>query len=79
MSQSILANAAARGADVVAVACPMCHANLDGRQMQMEDQAPVPTLYFTQLMAVAQGCPEQAALERTMIDARPVLAEKGLI
>jgi heterodisulfide reductase subunit B len=79
MSRSILVNAQARGADVVAVACPMCHANLDGRQTQMEDLQPVPTLYITQLMAVAQGHPEQAALERTMVDARPVLADKGLI
>jgi heterodisulfide reductase subunit B len=79
MSRKILANARARGADVVAVACPMCHTNLDGRQAQMEDMQPMPTLYFTQLMAVAQGHPEQAALERTMVDARPVLAEKGLI
>jgi heterodisulfide reductase subunit B len=77
MSRKILANALARG--VVAVACPMCHANLDGRQTQMEDLQPMPTLYFTQLMAVAQGHPEQAALERTMVDARPLLAEKGLI
>lgn len=79
MSRKILANAQARGADVVAVACPMCHANLDGRQGQMEDLQPIPTLYFTQLMAVAQGHPKQAALERTMVDARPVLGEKGLI
>lgn len=79
MSRKILANAQARGADVVVVACPMCHANLDGRQTQMEDLQPVPTLYITQLMAVAQGHPDQAALERTMVDARPVLAGKGLI
>ena len=79
LSRSILANAQARGADVIAVACPMCHANLDGRQTQMQNIQPIPTLYFTQLMAVAQGHPEQAALERTMVDARPVLSQRGLI
>lgn len=79
LSRSILANAQARGADVIAVACPMCHANLDGRQTQMQNIQPIPTMYFTQLMAVAQGHPEQAALERTMVDARPVLSQRGLI
>lgn len=35
LSARILADARAVGADVVAVACPLCHANLDGRQHQM--------------------------------------------
>jgi len=79
MSGAILANARARGADVVAVACPLCHANLDGRQTQMEENGRLPALYFTQLMALAFGAPQDAALQRNLIDPRPRLAERGLL
>jgi heterodisulfide reductase subunit B len=79
MSGKILANARARGADVIAIACPLCHINLDGRQTQMELDESMPALFFTQLMAIAFGMPRDAALERNMIDARPLLREKGLL
>jgi len=35
LSARILADARAAGADAIVVACPLCHANLDGRQRQM--------------------------------------------
>ena len=38
MSQKILDDAKDVGADVIAVACPMCHLNLDMRQRQIEDR-----------------------------------------
>ena len=79
MSGDILRNAHARGADVVSVACPMCHANLDGRQAQIEGLEPIPTLYFTQLMAIAFGMPKDAALKYNMVDPRPLLTELGLL
>ncbi len=79
MTGGILRNAHARGADVVAVACPMCHANLDGRQAQIEGLEPIPTLYFTQLMALAFGQPKDAALKYNMVDPRPLLTELGLL
>jgi heterodisulfide reductase subunit B len=79
MTGKILENARLRNADVVAVACPLCHANLDGRQAQMVDVPKIPALYFTQLMALAFGIPSTAKLERNIIDPRPVLIEKGLL
>jgi heterodisulfide reductase subunit B len=79
MSADIIENARARGADLVSVACPMCHANIDGRQAQMDVTEPVPALYFTQLMALAFGMPEEAALKFNMVDARPLLKERGLL
>ncbi|HET7011449.1 MAG TPA: heterodisulfide reductase-related iron-sulfur binding cluster [Anaerolineales bacterium] len=79
MSKGILDNARARKADVVAVACPLCHSNLDGRQMHMGDGEPLPVLYFTQLMAVAFDLKGQAALERNLVDPRPVLTSQGLL
>ncbi|MBI4772124.1 MAG: CoB--CoM heterodisulfide reductase iron-sulfur subunit B family protein [Chloroflexi bacterium] len=94
LSARILDEARAAGADAVAVACPLCHANLDGRQHQMPHPSPlslgesgeglavgggVPVLYFTQLMALAFGLGEKAAaLAKNMVDPRPALAEKGV-
>ena len=78
LSWEILHNAKARGADLVAVACPLCHANLDGRQTQMVNAPGLPVLYFTQLAAIAFGMPEQACLDRNLIDPRPLLAERSL-
>lgn len=78
MSQEILENARARGADLIAVACPLCHLNLDGRQTQMDIEQQMPALYFTQLIALALDMSNEAALERNLIDPRPVLRQKDL-
>jgi heterodisulfide reductase subunit B len=77
MGRAVLENARARGADVVAVACPLCHSNLDTRQNKMNLEAPMPVLYITQLMALAFGLAPRAALHRNLTDPRPVLAAKG--
>ncbi len=79
MSGDILENARARGADLVAVACPLCHLNLDGRQTQMEGDERTPALYFTQLIAIALDMADGAALDRNLIDPRPLLREKDLL
>jgi heterodisulfide reductase subunit B len=79
MSRAILENARARGADLVAVACPLCHSNLDGRQMQMDTESPLPVLYFTQLMALAFDMKGNAALERNLVDPRPMLSARGVL
>lgn len=79
MTRKILKNAQARGADVIAVACPLCHLNLDGRQAQMDDAPNIPAVYFTQLMSLALGLPAEAKLDRAVIDPRPILNEKGLL
>ena len=79
LSGEILANARARGADLVAIACPLCHTNLDGRQTQMPGTERTPALYITQLMALAFGLESKAALERNLIDPRPLLRARGLL
>jgi heterodisulfide reductase subunit B len=78
LSQRIIESAQAVGADVVALACPMCHSNLDGRQFQMDGlERTIPVLYFTQLMALALGLePRAAMLNKHLVDPRPLLQER---
>ena len=77
----LIEQARAVGADCLAVACPLCHANLDGRQLQMKDlEQKMPILYFTQLMALAFGVePKTAGLHKNLVDPFPLLQEKGLV
>ena len=80
LSGSLIQNAIDQGADAIVVACPLCHMNLDARQFQMDIERPVPILYFTQLMAIALDLPPKAAaLNKNVIDPRPLLIEKGLL
>lgn len=79
LSSRLIEHAREAGAEVMVVACPLCHANLDARQFQMKLEQPLPVLYFTQLMALALGLPDKAALNKNLIDPRPVLNEKGLM
>jgi heterodisulfide reductase subunit B len=79
LSGNLIRHAQAVGADIVAVACPLCHTNLDARQFQMELDEPLPILYFTQLMALAMGLPKKAAaLHKNLVDPVPVLQAKGI-
>ncbi|HLB73403.1 MAG TPA: CoB--CoM heterodisulfide reductase iron-sulfur subunit B family protein [Sedimentisphaerales bacterium] len=59
LTKKILADAASVGADVISVGCPLCHANLDGRQTQINSKFNtkfhIPIFYFTELMGLALG------------------------
>ncbi len=84
LSGDVVQIAKENGADVLAVACPLCQANLDMYQANAEKvmgtHLGVPVLYFTQLMALAMGLPsEQLCLEKLIVDPLPLLAEKGFI
>lgn len=63
LSKKILDDAKAHGADVMVVACPMCHTNLDMRQTAMkreyEDHKEFPVLYLTELLGLALGMDER--------------------
>lgn len=75
MTQKILQNAHDCGADVIATVCPLCHVNLDARQSQIGLDFKIPVLYGTQLMALAFGLEKQAALNKNLVDPRPVLRD----
>lgn len=81
---NILGTAARRGADLVAVTCPMCEYNLGRRQQDVQlahgEFTPLPLLYFTQLLALALGLgPEECGFAAGYTDARPLLKSKGFI
>jgi heterodisulfide reductase subunit B len=78
LCNKILENARAVGANVIAVACPLCHANLDTRQVEIEAEFKtrygIPILYFTQVMGLAFGIePENLALKKHLVSPEPVL------
>ena len=83
-THEIISAARDQGADMVVVSCPLCAFNLDHRQTETRRHFPdfegLPVVYFTQLMAVAFGCPESVLkLELHHASPRPVLAAKQLI
>ncbi|MBI4713436.1 MAG: CoB--CoM heterodisulfide reductase iron-sulfur subunit B family protein [Planctomycetes bacterium] len=69
LTQKILKNAQEVGANAIAVACPLCHANLDTRQLDINAKYNtnynIPIYYFTQLMGLAFGySPKEMALHK---------------
>ncbi|MBN2198553.1 MAG: CoB--CoM heterodisulfide reductase iron-sulfur subunit B family protein [Candidatus Aminicenantes bacterium] len=80
----ILSSARRQGADLVTVSCPLCAFNLDQRQKQaallFADFEPLPVVYFTQLLALGLGCPEdRMRFDLHYVDPRPVLKKKGVL
>ena len=83
MTERILRNAKAVGAEAVMVACPFCHVNLDSRQKQIEEQFDetfdLPILYLTQLMGLAFGVSQKdLGLRKHFVDPLPLLRQKGI-
>jgi len=82
LTQKILENAKAVGANAIAVACPLCHANLDTRQTEIETkyntQYGIPILYFTQVMGLAFGIePKKLGMLKHLVPTEPVLTAIG--
>lgn len=71
-------------ADIIAVVCPLCQANLDMYQSNAESKSgrslSTPVLFFTQLLGLAMGLSHRRlGLEKTIVDPLPILAGKGLV
>lgn len=84
LSNEILASAKRSGADCIMVACPLCHANLDIRQKEIEEASNtrynMPVLYMTQLLALAAGVsPVKLGFDSMMVSPLPMLKEKNLL
>ena len=80
LSRAILDDARSAGADAIAVACPMCHSNLDFRQKALvrRGEAELPVLYLSELVGLALGLDaETLGLGRHFVDTK-AFVEKAL-
>lgn len=78
LSAKILKEAKKAGADAVAVACPLCHANLDMRQAEIEkksnEKIELPILYYSQILGMAFGAsPDELGLSMHMVSVEKLL------
>jgi heterodisulfide reductase subunit B len=79
LTHDILEEAKTLGADAIAVACSICHLNLDSRQAEVEAKYGVryrmPILYFTQLVGLALGIEsKKLGLQQHLVDPMPLLS-----
>ena len=80
LSHKIIEDAKSVGADAIAVACPLCHANLDTRQDDMEKEygthPQMPIVYFTQLMGYSFGLSsEELLVDKHLTDTESIFEE----
>jgi heterodisulfide reductase subunit B len=80
----VLGKAQIKGADMLALSCPLCDYNLGKRQKELVAdhglKSQLPTIYFTQLLAVALGLePEICHFELNHEGTRSLLEERNLI
>lgn len=80
--RNLLSEAQKDGAEVVAVACPLCQFNLEAFQKEAAtDRHPIsiPIVYFTQLMGLALGATTRdIGLQRSLIPIQPLLSQKEI-
>jgi len=84
LSNDILREAKEAGANAIVVCCPLCQANLDGRQSQIEElyktRYGIPILYITQLMGLAFGAyPKEVGIQKLITSPREALGLIGLM
>lgn len=84
LTRKILADAESVGADVIAVGCPLCHANLDGRQIQINKKFDTdfhtPIFYFTELLGLALGIEAgKLGVFKHLTDVENFLKERALL
>jgi heterodisulfide reductase subunit B2 len=83
-TSKVLGSARDAGAEVMAMSCPLCEYNLGVRQRDLlkadPEWAELPTLYFTQLLAIALGLgPEVCRTELNVLSARELLDSKNFL
>jgi len=83
LSGNLFEAALEAGGEVIVTDCPMCQANLDTREKEIERERNVrfqmPVVYITELLAVAMMLPETGSWWRKhLVDPVPLLRRKGL-
>jgi len=81
---NILSSAVIWQAEALVLSCPLCDFNLAGKQKELRQKyrefKGIPTLYFTQLLALAFGLDSKVCrFELNYQDPRPLLESKGLL
>ena len=81
LSCRILDDALLHGADAIIVACPMCHANLDMRQLTAREKRDksysVPIIYLSELLGLCLGLsPEDVSLSSHITGAGAMLQKR---
>jgi len=84
LCHTIIESARRRGAEALALACPLCQFNLDSRQKEVGEKyydfRPMPIFYITQLLAMAFGLPRECwGLDGHYVDPISLLKRKGVI
>ncbi|OQA15950.1 MAG: hypothetical protein BWY64_02707 [bacterium ADurb.Bin363] len=79
----VIGDAILNDCDCIMVACPLCHANLDMRQQQINDaygtNFNIPIFYFTELLGIACGIPlEELKIGCHLTDPFTILKAKQL-
>lgn len=82
LSGNVLLSAKQAGADIVTLACPMCHIALDAYQSKAEKEIKtsldLPVLYFTQVMGLAFGIDKsELGFSRHFVSPEPQLVQMG--
>lgn len=68
------------GADLIVLACPMCHSNLDMRQPEYKTGDDLPVLYLTQLMGLAYGVPaNDLGCKSHFVPVEPVMSKVATV
>jgi heterodisulfide reductase subunit B2 len=79
LGRSIIDDAREAGAHAIAVACPMCHSNLDFRQAAMargDGVSEMPILFITQLVGLGLGLSsDDLGMQRHFVDTAPVMSQ----
>lgn len=79
LSKKILDDAKLHNADVVIVACPMCHSNLDMRQRAMKGIDKMPVLYLSEFIGLSLGIkPKELGIDLHFISASSLLTKAAL-
>jgi heterodisulfide reductase subunit B len=83
MSEAVLKDAKACGAEAVITMCPMCpmcHMNLDARQPDMKTNFGMPIFHSTQLTTLAFGLDvKESYFNKNIVDPIPLLESKQLV
>lgn len=84
LSGNLFAAAQEAGAQCIVTDCPMCQANLDSRQVEIEAERRtrfnMPVFYVTELMALAMGDSRcDSWWRKHFVDPVPLLQSKGLL